>query len=226
MMRVLRPLLTVAICWGLVVLHATPASAGVWDWVEKLSGPGPFKGTGFSVDLFCVPTSAGNYPPRGEGQIVLPARCDREADPYVNLTIGAGFAKADRGFPQAQVVSVEPMLMFPLSGLLEPNRFTRAVDVGAGTGIFIFYGDGFDTAWRPSIQGSARFYFLSLLSADKSRRWRFVRLEYTPKILFTYLSDERLGVPDRGTQFEPFDEGVELNGGKSLRIVFDFAVFQ
>ena len=218
-MRIGRRHLTVLMSVCVLAGSTRPATAGVWDWLEKLSGPGPFKGMGFSADVSCLPDGGG---------VVLPqdtAACDRDKRPYINVTIGSGFAKEARGFPEAQVVSVEPLLMFPLATVAhQKNWFTRAVDIGAGGGLFVFYGSGFDTAWRPSLEGSARFYFLRFFK-DK-RGLRFVRLEYTPKILFTYLSDERLGVPNRGQQFTPFDEKVELNGEHSLRLVFDFAVFQ
>jgi hypothetical protein len=125
-----------------------------------------------------------------------------------------------------QVVSVEPLLMFPLTRSFDPNWFTRSVNVGAGAGLYVFYGDGFDTAWRPAIQDSARLYVLSMLPVENPRRWRIVRVEYTPKIPFTSLSDERLGVPNRVPSYEAFDQRAELNGGSRLRIAFDFSVFQ
>jgi hypothetical protein len=55
-----RPILVACATIAILTLHAVPANAGFWAWLEEFSGPGPFT-TGANVPLFltlCFPETS------------------------------------------------------------------------------------------------------------------------------------------------------------------------
>jgi hypothetical protein len=146
-----------AVTVGLILLTARPASAGSWwlTWLDELSGPGPYRGPIISIDVWCFGT-----------RTLTPAEISTEqgGDSTKNILVKPAFCTADRsntifglqlemGFwndnPGTRYVgdtslkSYQVIAYFPLHRIFstEVNRATRAIEVGAGLGLYQLTGD-------------------------------------------------------------------------------------
>jgi hypothetical protein len=122
-----RPVLIVCLVAASVVAHPRSASAGLWAWLERFSGPGPFHGNPFLLTA-CIASDR-------DGQIALvpsPVRVDRndgEKDflPCIYFDKGLYTAKEDvsRGFPRIHA---------SLNDIGGSVRFKDWLDIAAGIG--------------------------------------------------------------------------------------------
>jgi hypothetical protein len=127
MIRVLR---LAALALIVLVMSARPGEASIMDWMQELSGPGPFTGYSGAMTRICP--------------LVLPAPTPGEAaerglkDPCLFFDVRHLFTDEEhsRGrFGEVKVLAVE----------FGPNfRVWRALDIGFGGGIFHFNSHGQD----------------------------------------------------------------------------------
>jgi hypothetical protein len=120
---------------ALVALSARPASAQVFimKWLEGLSGPGPIKGVGAQVSLYCLPES-------GEGE--FGPFCDTNAltsvKRFVGLEIGFGRGDHNLTYPAGADVD-ESVSALSILGTYD-YRVNRALDLGTGAGFLRLWG--------------------------------------------------------------------------------------
>jgi hypothetical protein len=162
----LRHLLIVTFC--VVVQLAAPAPAHAWwEWLDQLSGPGPFIGWDFQWRVYCIPEDrAGavdlslqsiNSPGREKLARIFGAGClfDRTANPKgsVNFAFGQVYSVRNElqyapgtDKPHVTMTKFEPSLsMFADS--------SKVIEITSGLGVVVIHGSGFDTVshfyWTP-----------------------------------------------------------------------------
>lgn len=137
--------LSVVLALGLLSV-ASPASANRWlAWLEELSGPGPFKGPTFSVELRCFSDVDTNRKLR---------RCDFDRHDVMWTIENETSIMDDRpkGYSgDTSLVAVRGLAYVPVGqlfpGLRHSDRRSRAkavfqqVSVGVGAGVYIISGD-------------------------------------------------------------------------------------
>jgi hypothetical protein len=139
-MKTIRLLLLIA----LIAFCPTRAYAleGWWDWLDALSGPGPYWGFGVGQTLLCQPASSTDFER-------LCWREDRELRQVVEAraswlwwTFGEQRFQDDPG-------DVRSVRAFSLDGFyLVRINDDFDIDVGPGVGLLRFSGDGFDPIYR------------------------------------------------------------------------------
>jgi hypothetical protein len=171
----------------LVVLVAfCPARAyaleGWWDWLDALSGPGPYVGVGAIGHSFCVPGM-----PRPANTNCFRENSDRDQRFRQVIDVRTGwmtdvgdqrFQDDPRDLGTANVWSLEGIYLFRLSGSFQ-------IDVGPGVGLMRFSGKdrsgegSFDAIYRFTII-PVSFSFAPL--APKDVDWLRLRLDsiYVP----------------------------------------------
>ena len=132
----------------LVVLVAfCPARAyaleGWWDWLDALSGPGPYHGLGFGFWIACAP----------EAEQGLQALCLREREPdqfkrmldvRFSFDVWGGGQRFQDDPGDARSVnafSFDTFYLFRINTTLD-------IDVGPGVGFVRYSGDGFEPIYR------------------------------------------------------------------------------
>lgn len=149
----MRKRLTLAALVGLFLATAVrPADAGIFDWIDQLSGPGPFLGLSAEARVYCHPDGMGPRDSDSGGGVLLPCLFGldkkKREDPNYTLNFGAGIAWAlNNNLPYedksanrtVRLISLEPSAWWVVS---------PSVSLGVGTGLFIFTGPSFDNFAR------------------------------------------------------------------------------
>ena len=146
--------LTLLVCAFVLAFMPAPAHAQIWQWIDELSGPGPFQGPAFEWKLVCFGDRTDTTRDGVEAVLgILGPGClarpvpPRERRGSVNLGFGALKADrnrlkyADRGDQDHDVALT----------LLEPSVWWSPamwVDTGTGGGIMWFSGRAFPTFRR------------------------------------------------------------------------------
>jgi hypothetical protein len=189
------------------------AQEGWWEWLEKLSGPGPYHGYGVELRAFCV---------QPDGTL-LPCLSDHspEIRHLVLLRVSHLWSgdkprfsdtPTDRG--QVNVTRVEPEYMY---------RMHPSLDLGVGVGFMRFSGSGFDPIYRLTLTPQASFVPFALTQSSATRRWaRVLRLRFSA----TYVTKGFKGADFGNLTTDFFKSGEFLwNGagrGFPILIAFDF----
>jgi len=122
-----------------LILSPTAAQAASWwEWLEELSGPGPFTGVVGSVPVVCQRGATWTH-------------CWDKTKGDINTSVVVRFGWFDSGdhprfkdLPATDAENTGKVRVVPISGLFL-FRPHRAVDIGPGAGVMVFYGPGFDT---------------------------------------------------------------------------------
>jgi hypothetical protein len=174
-MRSVRSLVLAA---AFFLLAPAVAQASWIDWLERLSGPGPFIGTGPDLNLICF---------------------DENNEPHAcgNPLTASNVLGSGKELKHSAIVSPEIMVKFPgqrfgdvrdddgFVGIARANvlyeyRFSSGLSLGAGVGTMRFFGKDFDSFQRYDIVPISANVGLFQNSADL-RPWRLiVQLHFIP----------------------------------------------
>lgn len=140
---------------GVFAMWPSTASAqrGFWDWIEGLSGPGPFHGYSFGYRLFCTKEFDG----RDQRLYNVDPRCFNDGDPNIRQMIDIRFGRfssndnprfaSTPSDPQPDRREVELFKLEPSAAV----RLNPMLDVGIGLGFVRFSGEGFESFWRTTL---------------------------------------------------------------------------
>jgi hypothetical protein len=169
------------------------AESDWWDVIEGYSGPGPFKGITFGERVFCVKEKANA---RGFGTSACITDVDEKIRAYVNAEFGIytsgdkpRFSDTPRDTRTVHLWRIHADYMYRVSPLL---------DVGAGAGVHIFSGDGFD-AHSNFVLTPLSIIFTPLgyiRSSDKATRLgRLLRINFSENYITGDLTAADFGSP-------------------------------
>jgi hypothetical protein len=179
-----RVLVLVALISALLPTEAA-AQRGFREWLEKLSGPGPFVGYVWSLPLYCVPVG----PPK-PGETVEQSQVGLKLPPFI--TWDCWYEHPDRKrvtfvyeFTIGDLVSSENTHVYdPVAGVgtevraskwlvAADLRVQRWLDLGLGLGSITFKGDRFDEFSCLVLQ-PLRVHVrpLALMRYDRRGSWR------------------------------------------------------
>jgi hypothetical protein len=135
---------------GLFALWPGVASAQYewYEWLQELSGPGPFSGTGADWRLLCFSDDA---PAPNESPLITPSclLTPLQRDQFRRASINLAFAYLDaNGNPLKYAAGLDPAVKLTL---LKPSVWWRpfpAFEVGTGAGIMWFSGPAFPSFTR------------------------------------------------------------------------------
>lgn len=173
------------------------AQSGGWrGWLDKLSGPGEFRGVEFAASIFCygVPKGTGQEPPRiDDAGFQLKRTFDADIacrDKWDRAIAGATGRRVDLwkiavGFEFGTSSSARNPLTYQGRTQQDGPKVTLGtivsavdfvpnawLDVGAGAGFGWFTTAGFSTTWKPLIQPfRASVRPLRLLALNSRQRW-------------------------------------------------------
>lgn len=169
-MSVTRTARILALSLVLLLAVSRPASAGYWwlTWLDELSGPGPYHGPLFPVEIWCfgsadekiIRAEIARADQAGTPPSIGLTRCKaNRTNTMFTLQLEVGFwndnPDPDRYTGDVTLNSFELLAYLPLHQFGAPaNRATRAIELGAGIGVYKLSGD--ETVvdpdyWRGSI---------------------------------------------------------------------------
>jgi|RhiMetdeSRZDD1v2_1073273.scaffolds.fasta_scaffold214113_2 hypothetical protein len=203
------PLLLVFALWP-----SLARADGIIDWIEKMSGPGPWKGVGFDL-LFCIdkthkvafecwrrPAPNEHRLPEDERHII-----DIAVVRYWTLANRPRFDDIPGDTRGMKLLRIEPQYAY---------RFHRAIDVGVGVGFWRFSGEehgDFDPFWTVTFTPiNVLFSPLALLQRDVPRKWQRVFQLQVAESLLTGLDGADFDSPTK------FKSGKELVTRYGIRI--------
>ena len=172
---------TIRLCLFGMMFLALPAIASAesdwWDVIEGYSGPGPFKGVTFGERVFCVKENADR---RGFGASTCINDVDERIRALVNAEFGyytsgdkPRFSDTPRDTRSVSLWRVHATYFYRVSPLL---------DLGAGAGVAIFTGEGFDSQTHFVLTPlSVVFTPLGFIrSSPKATKWgRLLRVNFS-----------------------------------------------
>jgi hypothetical protein len=160
---------------------ARAQDGGFLEWLQKMSGPGPFKGYGAFVRVYCV-----DKDDHGAWFCFGPADSeDRAGDERHIFALGVSWLKSFKDEPRffdVQNTAVDPHAFDQISvWRFEPRyyyRFHRALDAGVGFGARRYSGEGFSSFTQWSITPASIVFTPggAPSSSESHRWWRLVKL--------------------------------------------------
>jgi hypothetical protein len=228
-----RVALVLLLC-GFVQAIVTPtaAEAGLWRWIEELSGPGPFIGGTAEFRVRCwveVPLGSDVYDARTAGGVSWKFPCPNKAEPgnyyrySLNLEGGYLFSlnnpisyQRDGGEAEGAVVHLVPLEAF---FYYQPRH---GVEFGAGGGLYWFNSSQFASFGVPVLEVRADVRpFDMVLNINDTSKWANFRRMLTARVGAVFLPKRidgtRFGAPAYLALNEPhevlFTWGVVLDYG-------------
>jgi hypothetical protein len=171
-MKTIRLFLLALVLWALPTVAS--AESDWWDVIEGLSGPGPFHGITFGQRLFCVKENADS---RGFGV----ATCMSDLDPdnkirgLVNFEFGYYTSGSNQRFSDTPT-DQRPVHLTRIHATYF-YRVSPLLDVGAGGGVMILTGDGFDNQTKFTITPFSMVF--TPLGFIRTKWGRFVRVNFS-----------------------------------------------
>jgi hypothetical protein len=209
-----------ALLIGLVALCALmrPASAFAQseflDWLEGLSGPGPFHGYFMSANsrVFCT---------SNDGGATTAHWCFDDTSDKIRTVMTAefAFATSDSNTRFADATS-EPQNTLPVHAtrvlVNYQYRFHPMLDLGVGFGMMVFSGDDFSNQTHPILTPlTMTFTPLGFLKGDKAKWGRVLRVKYSERFI---LGDIRAA--DFHSLVSTYLKNGEWNTGISIGVDF------
>ena len=139
-----RAFRTSVILWLLCVGAPSPASASIMDWLDRLSGPGPFWGVDLDMQVNCPSRKEGS-PPSGVKALAsaIVISCPNESfhTQHFNwyLTTGLGFATSGKNklnYGEASNTSTKAIGTFKVGTAVDYTA-SRAFDLGVGAAVSV-----------------------------------------------------------------------------------------
>ena len=175
---------------------AAHASDGWMEWLEKLSGPGPFGGKfpGWQVPVYCWPN-----------QSILCWNDDGEAGKTVLLLhFGRSSTGLQRVFDDTpndirdiHALAIDPAVMF---------RLHRVMEVGASLAFIRFSGDRVDPFWKVGLT-PVRITYTPLALVPAEGKWKVAR-----RILKIWVEETYLAGSLNGADFGNPSSAFKSNG--------------
>jgi len=154
------------LCACLLIANAAGAQDGWMEWIEKMSGPGPWYGGGPRIPLVCW--NSGNKLPFCIAKVDVQHPHRPEDDRHM-LQGGFGFFRTFADEPRFENTPNDTrpvhLTRIDLRYYFRPSR-VPSLDVGGGLQFWRFSGEAtgdFTPFWQPGFTGSAVFTPLALL---------------------------------------------------------------
>lgn len=182
-MKTIRLLVVIA----LIAFCPAPAYAleGWWDWLDALSGPGPYHGFGIGQTLFCKAGSNNNFT----------RLCWRETDQRQIVEARISWFIWDFGDQRFQddQGDTRSVNAFAFDGfyLFRINE-DLDINVGPGVGLLRYSGDGFDPLYRFTFTPLS-FSIAPFASRSQSRVARGFRLRLDAMVVPQGFTGEQFG---------------------------------
>jgi len=159
-----------------LILVPSAAQAQVWwDFIESLSGPGPFQGAGFYVRLACGKADSFSR----DLEINWVHQCFDDSDPRIQhvIEVRGLFPTSSESRPRLLVspADTRPVHAHKWDGVAS-FRIHPSLDVGAGGGAIRFTGEDVNEDWRPTIIPLSVTYTPLALKGGTSRIGRIFRI--------------------------------------------------
>lgn len=150
------------------------------DWLDSLSGPGPFHGSSVHVRLFCAVDNGRGGHDR--------STCISDTDEKIKAVFEADVAWATSGDnPRfADTPKDTQTVHMTRFGVTYSYRVSPMLDVGIGGGAMVFSGDGFDAQTHPTFTPfTVTFVPLGLMrSSPRATKWgRVLRIKYSERYI-------------------------------------------
>jgi hypothetical protein len=205
---------------GLIALSVLARSTNAFaqgeflDWLESLSGPGPFHGYFQSVNarVFCTVSDGGTQ---------IAKWCLDDTSEKIKTVMTAEFAYASSdGNPRFADATTEPQNSLPVHATrVMANyqyRFHPMIDLGVGVGAIVFSGDDFTNQMHPILTPlTMTFTPLAFLKGDKAKWGRVLRIKYSERYI---LGDIR--AQDFHSLVSKYVKNGEWNTGISFGVDF------
>lgn len=185
MKTVLRVVFPVLAATCLLALPTTAyAQSDFIDWLEGLSGPGPFHGYFMSASsrAFCTVADS-------NGQTIR-WWCPDDTDRNIRTVLSAEFAFASSDSnPRFADAASEPQNRLPVHATrVVANysyRFHPMLDLGVGAGVIVFSGDDFTNQVHPLLSPlTLTFTPFGFLHDEKNARWgRVLRVKFSERYI-------------------------------------------
>src|SRR3989442_10872581 len=165
------------------VLALWPAAAhaqeGFWDFLEALSGPGPFQGFSISTRTVCARDTDGR---------LHTDWCINDTDPNIKTVMNVEYGWATTG-GQARFSDTPNDVGVVHAHRLHVTYMYRVgpmLDLGIGGGAMWFTGDGFEAQGHPIFTpATVTFTPLGLLRGPTSKKWgRVRRITFSNRYVF------------------------------------------
>ena len=191
------------------------AAAGFLEWLERLSGPGPFKGLGIDLNFLCYgartgvpgdPAAAGVTP---RWQADLDCRRIDRAQPRISAGVRAALLTGDNNLEYVTPLprGGETVQVFSLMGTADYG-ISRTFDIGAGAGFMRFTGAPAGPFARFSLQ-LVRFTWKPLTMGERSAAESY-RREWLQIRYIATLVPGGFDAADFGARPGSFDSGTEF----------------
>jgi hypothetical protein len=211
-MKRLLLIVVVALC-ALARPVSAYAQSDFLDWLESLSGPGPFHGYFMSASsrVFCT---------LGDGEQRASWCLDDTSEKIKSvMTAEFAFASSDSNIRFTDATS-EPQNVLPVHAtrvlVNYQYRFHPMIDLGVGVGAIVFSGEDFTNQTHPILTPlTLTFTPLAFLKGDKAKWGRVLRLKYSERYI---LGDIR--AQDFHSRVSKYVKNGEWNTGISLGVDF------
>jgi hypothetical protein len=122
------------------------AESDFWDTISSFSGPGPFKGVTFGQRIFCVKENT-------DARTHRTASCMSDVDDKIKALVSAEFGVYTSGdnYRFTDVLTDKRSVRLWRLHATYYHRISPMLDIGAGAGVIIFTGDGFDHQSHPVV---------------------------------------------------------------------------
>jgi hypothetical protein len=206
-------IMVVALC-ALARPASVYAQSDFIDWLESLSGPGPFHGYFMSASsrVFCT---------SNDGGTVKADWCFDDTSEKIKsvMTAEFAFASSDGNLRFADATTeVQNSLPVHATRVLVnyQYRFHPMVDLGVGVGAIVFSGDDFTNQAHPILTPlTMTFTPLGFLKGDKAKWGRVLRIKYSERYI---LGDIR--AQDFHSLVSKYVKNGEWNTGISFSLDF------
>jgi hypothetical protein len=202
-----------------VLMLGAPAEAN-WGWLEKISGPGPFKAQipGLVAPIVCI--DGADYRPN----LLYCRRSNEDPRGYVGFEFQTWKSIENVLFvPDPRASSVQVRIVDFRTNLM--IRLHDAFDVGLGAGFHRFSGPSFDAFWRMSVEPARASIAPLMLFGDDEWR-RFLKIDVGATRFRGEFTDDDFCTPPActpGVQTMPFSAEGEYLWRSS--VVLDFSAF-
>ena len=196
-----------------LILAPSVAQAQVWwDFIESLSGPGPFQGFGFYVRVAC--STADRF--RDDWTVKWAHECFDDSDPKIRhvVEVRGLFPSSGEGRPRLLVspADTRPVGVRKWDGVAS-LRVLPSLDVGAGGGAIKFTGEDVDESWRPTIIPFSVTYTPLALNGATHRYGRIFRVHLETMYIPFGFTGADWGQPNLSPTLYSTDGNWVLAGG-------------
>jgi hypothetical protein len=213
----------------------TLADAGIWRWIDELSGPGPWNGVQLEARVLCFVPETEEETARWQRTIGGKTPClfvdespERRSRVSINFEFGMLWAKDNPiEYGEALDQDQKRVRLFPMQGMLYWEA-RRGIELGTGGGIFFFSSkhglfDNFHRIVLEPMRVDVRPF--DILIRDQGRRdklhWKLARtLTFRQSMIFI---PKGFDAADFGSQVDPFDSPREVL--PSMSMIVDLGAF-